>query len=352
MATCDVLLIIVAFIPTKKWVDDLKARVPGIEIHIYPTEMYAQEIPNNVPEDVWFRTTALYTWKAFPTRELAPRLQFVQLHSAGCNQILGNPLYEKSEIAFCTSNGVHPPQITEWVFATFLGFQHHFQEHFENQRKNNWVDPSSDEDVEDAVGLRVGIMGYGSIGRQVARVSKAFGMDVHAYTLHERSTPESRRQNGFTEPGLGDPEGQFPSKWFHGKEQLKDFLTSDLDLLVITLPQTPQTTNLIGKEEFAWLERKKTFLSNVGRGVAVDGEALIAALDAGQIRGAALDVTNPEPLPANSKLWNYKNVVITPHCAGNSNHFNERTLNILSHNLERRAKGLEVVNRVSKSLGY
>lgn len=177
-------------------------------------------------------------------------------------------------------------------------------------------------------------------------------MDVHAYTLHERPTPESRREEGFTEPGLGDPAGEFPSKWYHGKDQLHGFLASDLDLLVITLPQTRQTVKMIGKAEFDILSKKKTFLSNVGRGAVVDTDALIAALDAEQLRGAALDVTEPEPLNEDSKLWGYKNVVITPHCAGNSNHFNERTFKILAYNIERRAKGEDVVNKVNKALGY
>ncbi|CAH0027077.1 unnamed protein product [Clonostachys rhizophaga] len=286
--------------------------------------MYAKEIPNDVPADVWENITALYTWKAFPPIGLAPKLQYVQLQSAGANQILGLRLFEKTDIVFSTSNGVHPPQISEWLIPLSV------HEHLENQKKRNCVDPDSDEDVEDAVGLRVGILGYGAVGRQVARVAKAFGMD----------------------PGLGDPAGEFPSKWFYGKEQLDDFLDSDLDLLVITLPATPATANMIGEDQFDILSKKKTFISNVGRGSVVDTKALIAALDSNKIRGAALDVTEPEPLPADSKLWGYKNVFITPHCAGNSNHFNERTFKILAYNLERRSKGQPPVNQVDRSLGY
>ncbi|CAG9991002.1 unnamed protein product [Clonostachys byssicola] len=348
----ETLLVITPFAPAQAWIDDLRKKVPDIKVHVHPTKMYSKEVPEDIPVDVWENATALYTWKAFPSIELAPKLQYVQLHSAGANQILGLPLFEKTDIVFSTSNGVHPPQISEWVFASFLGFQHHFHEHLENQKKRNWVDPDSDEDVEDAVGLRVGILGYGAVGRQVARVAKAFGMDVHAHTLHERPTPESRKDDGFTEPGLGDPAGEFPSKWFHGKEQLNDFLGSDLDLFVITLPATPATANMIGEDHFDILSKKKTFISNVGRGSVVDTEALIAALDSNKIRGAALDVTEPEPLPADSKLWGYKNVFITPHCAGNSNHFNERTFKILAYNLERRSKGQPPVNQVDRSLGY
>lgn len=200
--------------------------------------------------------------------------------------------------------------------------------------------------------LSSGILGYGCVGRQCARVAKAFGMDVYAYTLHERPTPEARKSETYTEPGLGDPNGEFPSKWFSGKQELNAFLGSDLDLLVITLPQTNQTTGMISKEQFGLLSKKKAYISNAGRGPVVNTDDLVAALDAGQVRGAALDVTDPEPLPAEHKLWGYTNVIITPHCAGNSNHFNERSFNIFAYNLERRAQGKELVNKVNKSLGY
>lgn len=177
-------------------------------------------------------------------------------------------------------------------------------------------------------------------------------MDVHAYTLHERATAESRKDDGFVETGLGDPNGLLPSKWFHGKDQLNDFLASDLDLLVILLPLTEQTRNMISKEQFALLSKKKTYVCNAGRGPIINTEDLITALDTEQIRGAALDVTDPEPLPSDSKLWGYKNVIITPHCAGNSNHVYERVFKILTYNLERRSKGEQPINKVRKLLGY
>ncbi|KAL4962703.1 D-isomer specific 2-hydroxyacid dehydrogenase family protein [Aspergillus stella-maris] len=351
MTSQDVLLIIIHFTPPAEWLDSLAKSLPGLQVEIYEVEMYAKELPS-IPEETWRKTTVLFTWKLFPTPEMAPNLQYVQILSAGCNQMLGLPLFENTDIAFCTSNGVHPPQIAEWVFSTFLAFQHHIPEYLDNQKANQWVDPVSDEDTEDAVGLRVGILGYGCIGRQVARVARALGMDVYAYTLHERSNPESRTSDTYTEPGLGDPSGEFPTEWFAGKDELNTFLAADLDLLVITLPQTPQTTGMISAEQFRLLSKKKAYISNAGRGAVINTDDLVAALDEGLIRGAALDVTDPEPLPEDHKLWGYKNVIITPHCAGNSNHYNERVLKILKYNLERRANGLHVVNRVDKKLGY
>lgn len=197
-----------------------------------------------------------------------------------------------------------------------------------------------------------GILGYGCIGRQVARVAKAFGMESYAFTLHERPTAESRKDDSFTEPAMGDPQGDFPSKWFSGTKQLNDFLDSDLDLLVITLPLTPLTKHMISAEQFTILSKKRTFLSNAGRGAIVHTEDLIEALQQGKIRGAALDVTDPEPLPQDHPLWKAPNVTITPHCSGNSNHYNERVLKILAYNLERKAQGKTVVNKVDRRLRY
>ena len=196
-----------------------------------------------------------------------------------------------------------------------------------------------------------GILGYGAIGRQCARLGQAMGMDIHAFTLHERATPESRHDDSFTEPGLGDPTGEIPSRWFHGREQLDEFL-SGVDLLVIILPLTKLTTGLISRREMEILGRRKAFLTNVGRGAIVNTYDLVQSLNDGTLGAAALDVTDPEPLPEDHPLWKAKNVIITPHVSGNSMNYNKRILKILSENLRRRANGEPLINKVNKKLGY
>lgn len=197
-------------------------------------------------------------------------------------------------------------------------------------------------------------MGYGAIGRQTARVAKAMGMDVHAYTLHPRKTPESRRDEGYTPPGIGDPDGLLPSKWFSGetKEELHAFLGSGLDLLVISLPLTDKTRHLLSTAEFEVLSEKKTFVSNISRGGIIATDDLIKALDQGLVRGAALDVTDPEPLPEGHPLWTAKNIIITPHISGASTKYIERVLGILELNLNRFSEGKELINAVSRREGY
>jgi len=226
---------------------------------------------------------------------------------------------------------------------------------------------------EAAQQTRSGILGYGSIGRQVARVAKALGMDVFAYTLHPRDTPESRRDNGFSPPGLGDPEGVFPSRWFSGTttEELHEFLGSGIDLLVVATPLTDKTHHLrtqlpkprrrgkrltpcaiVSAPEFEVLAKKKAYISNIGRGPIIHTDHLIDALDRELVRGAALDVTDPEPLPDGHPLWRAKNIIITPHVSGGSTKYSDRVLTILEGNLERLRDGRELANRVSRREGY
>lgn len=199
-----------------------------------------------------------------------------------------------------------------------------------------------------------GILGYGAIGRQCARAAKAFGMDVVAYTMRERSTAETRFDDSYVVAGTGDPEGLLPSKWFHGtaKESLNEFLDQDLDILVISLPLTSLTRNMIAKEQFQILSKKKTFLSNIGRGPIVNTGNMIEALEKGMIRGAALDVTDPEPLPKDHPLWKAPNVVITPHVSFQSTRRGQRVLDILECNLQRLSEGGPLVNIVDKDLGF
>lgn len=273
---------------------------------------------------------------------------------------MGHTLYESGEVTFCTASGVHPPQIAEWVICTFLAHQHEIPMYLEGQKRGDWMQPETDEDVEDSVGLRMGILGYGAIGRQCAKLATAMGMSIYAYNLRPRPTPESRRDETYVARlGLGDPEGVLPEKWFSGNPKtpdgaanLKEFLSSDLDILVVCTPLTTATQGMIAKEQLELLRKKKTFLSNVGRGPIVNTNDLIHALNNDWIRGAALDVTDPEPLPKDHELWKAKNVIITPHVSGNSNSYNERVLGILEYNLRRLAKGEGLTNAVERDVGY
>ncbi|KAF2836314.1 2-hydroxyacid dehydrogenase [Patellaria atrata CBS 101060] len=309
-------------------------------------------------EDVYRDKTILATLSALPPNPAdCPELELIHVFSAGTNHISKHPIYTDTKITLTTSSGVHGPQIAEWVLMTALVHSHKYNRLYELQKQHQWGRPQVGGDyhsVRDMVDQRLGVLGYGSIGRQVGRVAKAMGMDVVAYTATPKDTPEKKRDNGFIVPGTGDPDGEFPSSWFSGldKASLHQFLKQDLDYLVISVPLTKETTHLLGKDEFDILKKKQTFLTNISRGAIVDQPALVAALKEGKLRGAALDVADPEPLPSDNPLWSAPNVIITPHISGVGTAYNERAFAILELNLLRKQLGEKLVNVVNRKRGY
>jgi len=230
---------------------------------------------------------------------------------------------------------------------------HRFLDYAEEQKKGKWGGPTS-LGVQDSPGLRMGILGYGAIGRQCARLGQALGMEVYAYTRNEKSTPESRKDDSYCVPGTGDPDGLIPAKWFHGptKEDVNNFLAQDIDLLVLALPLTEASKGILGSEQFEILSKKKTFVSNIARGQHIDTDALLDALQSGKIRGAALDVTDPEPLPDGHPLFTAPNVFITPHVSWQTPHYVTRALAILEVNLDALKDGKPLINVINKEHHY
>ncbi|KAF5666441.1 d-3-phosphoglycerate dehydrogenase [Fusarium circinatum] len=326
--------------PPKAHIDAIQKQFPDLTIKTF-IQPWGAPLDPSFKEEEWQDTTVLLTATLLPKPEQAPHLQYVQLTSAGANHLIKDPLFTDTKIPFSTANGVHGLIVKEYSKL---------------QDEGKWKRlHQGAEDTEDTAGKRIGILGYGSIGRQTARLSKALGLDVHAYTLHPRNTPESRRDDSYTPPGLGDPEGEFPSKWFSGgsKEEIHQFLDSGLDILAISVPLTDKTKGLISKPEFDILGKKGTFLINIARGPIVNTDDLIHALNSDTIKGAALDVTDPEPLPDQHPLWSTKNVTITPHISAASSFYYTRLLDIFRLNLERLRQGRnDFINKVNRKEGY
>lgn len=165
-------------------------------------------------------------------------------------------------------------------------------------------------------------------------------------------------------PGTGDPDGSIPTAWYSGTEKtsLHTFLASGLDALIISLPLTPATRHLFGAEEFRILGNsgsskakaagQKAFLINIARGPILDQQALITALNDEVLAGAALDVTDPEPLPKDDPLWDAKNVIITPHVSGLGREYSDRAYDLFVTNWKRHEKGERMFNLVDRKKGY
>lgn len=182
-------------------------------------------------------------------------------------------------------------------------------------------------------------------------------MDVVAYTATPKDTPEKKKDSGFIVPGTGDPDGSIPSAWYSGldKTSLHNFLAQDIDVLLVSVPLTNETRHFLSTKEFSILSqdgKRPAFIANIARGPILDQDALITSLKDGTLAGAALDVTDPEPLPSSSELWGLDNVTVTPHISGVGQAYTDRAFQILEIQLERRAKGEKLINVVRRERGY
>ncbi|EHL02468.1 putative D-3-phosphoglycerate dehydrogenase [Glarea lozoyensis 74030] len=293
--------------------DSIIKKHPNVEI-VYKQFSYQKgtRIINkeDIPEDEVEKATILVTLGYIPTPQLAKNLRLIHLFSAGVDWASQTPIWKETNIPFTNSSGVHAPQISEWVVMQILSNAHKQKLLLELQKKHVWGSHADIGAVKDSVGQRLGVLGYGAIGRQAAKVAKAMGMDVIAYTASPRKTPESKKYTDYTVPGTGDPEGLIPSAWYSGltKSELHNFLSQSIDILLISVPLTPQTRHFLSTSEFSILSSQKAFVINIARGPIVDHDALISALKNGDLRGAALDVTEPEPLPKESELWDLENL--------------------------------------------
>jgi phosphoglycerate dehydrogenase-like enzyme len=239
------------------------------------------------------------------------------------------------------------------------------------KKKHAWDESGSAKAVfsrtSTAVGKRIGILGYGGVGRQVANVARALGMQVFACTASPRESEASRRYRGYTVANTGDCEGMIPIQWHSGrdKKELLAFLDQELDYLLVSVPLTEHTINLLAEKEFEILARRNAFVINVSRGEIIDQDALIHALrdydedstsTAGQgrrgLRGAVLDVAVPEPLPKDHPLWETPNCFISPHISGVSSEWGGHAFQILEENLKRMSEGKELLNQIDRETGY
>lgn len=325
-----------------QWVEDIRQFAPDLRV-----ERRIRQQVASIPDELWHEAEILYTFATgIPTPQQAPNLRWVQLYSAGADPVLEQPLYQ-ADVQFTTSSGVHAVNIAEYVLTMMLEWSHHVPQLLDFQHRAEW--PSFEQRnsiflAEELWNKTIGIVGYGSIGRQVARLAKAFGMRVLAM---QRGS--DHRDQGFQFPGVGDPEGSLPDRYYQF-EQLHDLLRES-DYVLIGLPLTAQTRHLFNDTAFQAM-KKTAFLINIARGEVCDEDALLRALREQSIAGAALDVFRQEPLPPESPFWSQPNVFIYPHITGLTPHYDERAATIFKENLRRYLKGETLYNLVDKQRGY
>lgn len=302
--------------------------------------------PGEVSKEAWGRAEILYTDQLLPAPEQVPALRWVQFHWAGIDFAVNSPLLKKPELMVTTLSGAAAPQMAEFAVGMLLALGHRMPELSGHQSRSEWPrDRWERFRPQELRHSTVGIVGYGSVGREIARLLQSFGTAVLA-TKRDVLHPEDA---GYSIPGLGDPGGDFFSRLY--PYQAVKSMIKESDFVVVTAPLTPETRGMIGADEIAAM-KPTAFLINMGRGGVVDQGALLSALQERRIAGAALDVFADEPLPSNSPFWKLPNTIITPHVSGMSVHYNERAIELFAENLKRYLTGAPLLNRFDTQLGY
>ncbi|HZC46723.1 MAG TPA: D-2-hydroxyacid dehydrogenase [Candidatus Acidoferrum sp.] len=277
--------------------------------------------------------------------ERARGLKWIQLLSAGADHVLGGPL-KGSTIPITTTSGIHATPIAEYTLASMLAYGHRIHLALRAQIRREWMRSGAFMgSVDEIRGKTIGIIGYGSIGRETARLAAAFGMTVLAL----KRNPAERVDTGWYPAGVGDPDGSIPARFFGPDE--REAILRESDYVSVTLPLTNHTRKFIGEREFAAM-KPAAYIVNVGRGEVIDEHAMAAALTAARIGGAGLDVFEHEPLEASSPLWELENAILTPHISGGYRAYMDRACELFAENLKRFAANRPLLNVVDPNEGY
>ncbi len=301
----------------------------------------------NVPDSAWADVEILFAGSRLPDPVQVPRLRWIQFLSAGLDHSIDKPIVQAEDIEITSTSGIHATQMAEYSLAMMLSFAYNVPKMIELQAKAEW--PKDRYQFFTPRPLRdqtLGIVGYGSIGRELARLAQGLGMTVLA---SKRNLLQTLEDTDYVEPGLGDPQAEIPAR-IYPPEALASMVQL-CDFVVATVPLTASTRHMINENVLKAM-KKTAVLINVGRGSVIDEPALISALAAGTIAGAGLDVFEEEPLPTTSPLWNMDNVIISPHISGNSARYNEKAAALFAENLQRYLEKRPLLNKLERQRGY
>lgn len=322
--------------------DELIEQLRAISPHLHIERHFPK-----VPDSAWATAEVLYTGNILPEPAQAPRLRWIQLQSAGMEHVLDRAIVRAEDVEVTSTSGIHATVMAEYCLAMMLAFAYKLPQMLDLQSRAEW--PEDRYRIFAPRGLRgqtVGIVGYGSIGRELGRIAAALGMVVVAT---KRDPKHPAADGEYHEAGLGDPEGDIPARLYPPEAVAS--MAAVCDFLVITIPLTSTTRHVINADVFSRM-KKTAVLVNVARGAVVDEAALISALAARTIAGAGLDVFEEEPLPATSPLWQMDNVIISPHVSGNVARYHEKAAALFAENLQRYIEHRPLLNRLDRARGY
>lgn len=259
--------------------------------------------------------------------DAAPMLKWVQILSAGVDRV---PLREmkRNGVIITSGKGIHKIQMSEYAIAAMVMLSRNFHVMFRNQAASKWERPLPQGEIN---GSTVGIIGLGSIGKEIAKRASLFGMNVIGVK--------------------NDPKPVEFVNTVYSPEQLSEVFKKS-DYIINLLPTTPGTEKLIGMDLFNLMKDTACFI-NIGRGKTVNEQDLIEALKTKKIRAMVSDVFEQEPLPQDSPLWGLDNVIITPHICGESSKYEDKAIDIIEQNFDAYiGKTDKMVSLVDPDKGY
>ncbi len=309
--------------PDDKRLESFRAAYPGVEFVCAGSPDEAKR--EIVDADAYFGN---------PSRDLylaATRLRWIQAPSAGIEFVHGIPELVESDVVVTNTRGAHAATIAEHTFAMLLSLTRALRYFDHAKGCHTWIRSDGYRRVSGIDGKTMGIVGFGNIGRAIARRAHGFEMTVLAVDAQEVPANEHVK-----------------AVWT--LDRLHDILR-ETDVLVISAPITPQTRGMIGETEIRLL-RPGAYVLAVSRGGIVQEAPLIAALKDGHLAGAGLDVTETEPLPPDNPLWDVPNLIITPHISGGSTLTTELMWSIFFENVGHFVRNEPLRNPTDKRLGY
>jgi D-2-hydroxyacid dehydrogenase (NADP+) len=255
-------------------------------------------------------------------------LKWIFSYSAGVDSY---PLEALKEMGVVLTNtrGVHGKSISEQVFGAMIMFSRNLITAFRNQEKRIY---DQSIEISELTGKNLLIIGMGAIGKEIARKAKAFDMHVTGIRNHANKDLPENFDEAFATSEL-------------------DKHLKDKDYIISILPSTKETTELFDKSKFDLMDSKTIFI-NVGRGNLIVEEDLVDALKSKKIKGAYLDVYPTEPLPKESELWDLDNIIMTPHNAGPTPLYFERSIKIFEKNYKLYKNGEDLINKINYDLKY
>ncbi len=306
-----------------KFLASLRRVAPGVELRVAKSPAEAVDLAKDADAVIGACSKAIV--------DAGAKLRWLQVGSAGVERYVGIEALAARGITLTNAQRVHGPPIAEHVVAMLLALTRELPAAVARQREADWEPRAFRDDAVELRGKTALIVGLGGIGTEVAKLLKSFGMRIVATKRNPADAPDFLDR-------------------VEGAGALLE-LARTADVVVGALPLTAETTALFDAKFFADVKQGAIFV-NVGRGKSVDTAALVTALKDGRLGGAALDVTDPEPLPKDHELWKLDRVLITPHVSARSDLSNERIATLFRENLRRFVAGEPLLNVVDLKAGY